>query len=49
MTQCGTNTIKETKKEDEKMTDKTKGGLDNDDVWGDVDDPLAELDKMNDE
>jgi hypothetical protein len=31
------------------MTDTTKGGLDNDDVWGDVDDPLAELDKMNDD
>jgi hypothetical protein len=44
-----TSTLKETKKEDEKMTDTTKGGLDNDDVWGDVDDPLAELDKMNDE
>lgn len=43
------NTQKEINKKDEKMEDKTTGGLDNDDVWGDVDDPLAELDKMNDE
>lgn len=44
------NTEKEINKKDEKMVDKTAGEcLDNDDVWGDVDDPLAELDKMSDE
>jgi hypothetical protein len=37
------------KKEDEKMGVKASGGLDDDDVWGDVDDPLAELEKMTDE
>ena len=25
------------------------GGLEDDDVWGDVEDPMAEVDKMTDE
>lgn len=39
-------------KDPKKVAEETptgEGGLDDDDVWGDVEDPMAELDGMTDE